>query len=73
MPIKIDLDNLMWEKRIKSISDLSFKSKVSRPTISSWKKGDVSRIELDVLEKLCDALDCEPEDLIKIEKTKDVS
>lgn len=68
MPIKIDLDNLMWEKRIKSISELSEKSKVSRPTISNWRKGAVDRIELDVLEKLCNALNCEVGDLIVREK-----
>jgi putative transcriptional regulator len=68
MPIKIDLDNLMWEKRIKSVSELSEKSKVSRPTISNWRKGSVDRIELDVLEKLCTALDCDVKDLIIREK-----
>jgi putative transcriptional regulator len=68
MPIKIDLENMMWEKRIRSVSELSEKSKVSRPTITNWRKGSVDRIELEVLEKLCTALDCEVSDLIFREK-----
>lgn len=66
MPVKIDLENLMWEKRIKTITELSLKANVSRPTIAKWREGDLGRIELDVLEKLCDALGCEPKDIIKI-------
>lgn len=68
MTIKIDLDNLMWEKRIKSITELSKKSKVSRPTIAKWKNNDVDRVELNVLEKLCDSLDCEIGDLLVLKK-----
>jgi DNA-binding Xre family transcriptional regulator len=68
MPIKIDLDNMMWEKRIKTVTELSEKSKVSRATITNWKKNSVDRIELDVLEKLCSALDCEVHDLVIREK-----
>ena len=68
MPIRIDLENLMWEKRIKTIEELSLKSKVSRPTIANWKKSNVERIELEVLEKLCEALDCDISDLIILEK-----
>lgn len=70
MPIKIDLENLMWERRIKTITELSERAEVSRPTIASWRKGDINRIELDVLEKLCDALDCEVGELVVFEKEK---
>lgn len=66
MAIKINLEDLMWEKRIKSVSELSRKSEVSRPTINNWLAGNIGRVELGVLEKICNALDCEPEDLIKI-------
>lgn len=68
MPIKINLENLMWEKRIKTIKELSEISKVSRPTITSWKNNKVDRIELGVLEKLCSALECDVTDLIIREK-----
>lgn len=66
MAIKINLVDLMWEKRIKSVSELSRKSRVSRPTIMNWMNGNVGRVELEVLDKLCDALECKPEDVIKI-------
>lgn len=68
MAVKVSIEDLMWENRIRSISELSRKSHVSRPTLYKWISGDVDRIELDVLDKLCDALKCEPQDIIKIEK-----
>lgn len=68
MPIRINLENLMWEHRIVSTSELSKKSKISRPTIDNWKKGTISRVELGVLEKFCTAFDCEISDLIVLEK-----
>lgn len=68
MPIRINLENLMWEHRIVSTSELSKKSKISRPTIDNWRKGSVSRIELGVLEKFCKTFDCEISDLIVLEK-----
>ena len=66
MPIKINLEDLMWEKRIKSVSELSRLSRVSRPTLNNWISGEVGRVELDVLEKICTALKCEPKDIIEV-------
>ena len=68
MPIRIDLENLMWEHRIASTTELSKKTKISRPTIDNWRKGKISRVELDVLEKFCDTFNCEISDLIVLEK-----
>lgn len=66
--IKIDLEEIMWQKRIKSISQLAAKSGVSRPTLYRISKGDIHTINVSTLISLCNALECQVNDLLVIEK-----
>jgi putative transcriptional regulator len=43
---------------------LSMKTGISYPTISKYWKGDADAREFEILNKLCDVLNCEPCDLI---------
>lgn len=68
---KIMLDELMWQKKVKSLNFLSQKTKISRPTLQRLRDNRVNGINLDTLEKLCNFLNCEITDLIvKKEKVK---
>lgn len=61
---KIMLDELMWQKRVKSLNYLSVKTKISRPTLQRLRDNEANGINLDTLEKLCAFLNCEITDLI---------
>lgn len=62
--IKIQLEDLMWQNRIKSINQLSEITKISRETLSRLKKNEAIGINLDTLETLCEHLNCEITDLL---------
>lgn len=62
--INFKLSKLMEEKNISKnklcrMTDLRFE------TIQGYYKGDISRIDLYVITKLCDALDCNIQDIIE--------
>lgn len=58
----------MWETmRVKGISQYSLlKSGIDNKTLDSLKKG--KNITLLTLEKLCDILDCTPNEIVKFTK-----
>lgn len=62
------LEDVMWENRIKSINELSEKTKISRYALTSFKNGKSKRLDLATIYTLCVNLDCEIDDLIEIKK-----
>jgi putative transcriptional regulator len=68
--IKIELEEMMWKRRIKSVSQLSRMTGLSRSTITRLLKGEADQIGFDTLEKLCNALQCDVTDLIVRRKDK---
>ncbi|KQL55945.1 MULTISPECIES: helix-turn-helix domain-containing protein [Shouchella] len=64
---RFNLEEMMSKAEIKSISELSSISGVSRPTLHSWKLNQVSRINIPVAEKVCEALNCEMAELISLD------
>ena len=63
--IKCHLSTLMGAKKLK-ISDVSDATGINRGTISRLYHETASRIELDVVEKLCLYLGCEIGELLEI-------
>lgn len=61
--IQINLDKIMQERDITTY-ELSNKGNIRFQTIQSLRKGSVTRIDLEVLSKLCYMLNCKSEDLI---------
>jgi putative transcriptional regulator len=63
--IKIKLQGMMWERRVRSISELARRAGVSRQTVDAlYNRPDkVKGIQFETLESLCRALDCRIEDL----------
>lgn len=62
--IKIKLDNIMKDKNI-STYELSSKANIRFQTIQNLRQETSSRIDLEVLAKLCYVLDCTPNSLIE--------
>lgn len=65
--IKINLDRIMFEQKIK-VPELVEKSGINKNTLYSWQNGKATRIDLSTLDALCTSLDCEPGDLLVREK-----
>jgi putative transcriptional regulator len=48
--------------------DIAERIQVAQGTLSRWVGNRVDRIDLTVLEKLCDYFDCEISDILKLER-----
>jgi putative transcriptional regulator len=64
MPIVVNLD-IMLATRKMSLSELSEKVGLSLTNMSLLKTGKGRAIRFTTLMKLCEALDCQPGDLLK--------
>lgn len=70
MPITINLD-IMLAKRKMQLKELSEIVGVSVVNLSILKQGKVRAIRFSTLEAICEALDCQPGDIIEyISQTK---
>lgn len=68
--IKIKLKAVLAEKGIKQ-KDLVAITGIRQPTLSAMNNNAVKHIPLDVLDKICAALRCQPADLLEyIEDTE---
>lgn len=63
--IKCHLSTLMGERKIK-IADLARKTNTNRGTITRLYHETATRIELDVVDKLCRHFQCEVGDLFEL-------
>lgn len=61
------LDRVMADRKI-SLNELSEKVGVSNVNLSKLKNGKVSAIRFSTLEGICEALDCQPGDILEYEK-----
>ena len=62
--IILRLDRVMADRKI-SLNDLSEKVGVSNVNLSKMKNGKISAIRFSTLEAICDALDCQPGDILE--------
>ncbi len=67
MAVRIYLSELLGKRKI-SQAELSRKTEIRANTINELYWELVERINLDHIEKICKVLDCDIEDLLKIEK-----
>jgi putative transcriptional regulator len=51
-----------------SLNDLSEKVGVSNVNLSKMKNGKISAIRFSTLEAICEALDCQPGDILEYDK-----
>ena len=65
---KINLElNVMMAKRNISLGELAEKVGITNANLSKIKNNKVNAIRFSTLAAICDALDCEPGDIIKID------
>lgn len=67
MAIIVNLD-VMLAKRKMSVTELSEKVGITMANISILKNGHAKAIRLSTLEAICEALDCQPGDILEHKK-----
>ena len=65
--IIINID-VMLAKRKMSVTELTKKVGLTMANVSLIKNGKVKAIKLSTLEKICEALDCQPADILEYRK-----
>lgn len=64
MAIQINID-VMLAKRKMSVTELSEHVGITLANISMLKNGKVKAIRLETLNKVCEALECQPGDILE--------
>jgi putative transcriptional regulator len=64
MPIIVKLDDVLYERRM-SLTELSEKIGITLANLSVLKTGKARAIRFSTLEAICDALECQPGDLLE--------
>lgn len=64
MTIKFNLDRLMFENGNMKVPQLQEKSGVNKNTLYSIYKGEITRVDVSVINRICSALNCQPGDLM---------
>lgn len=62
--IKVKLNEIIKEQNI-SINKLAFRSETQRTQIKAYLKGNIQRVDLSVLSRLCYALECDLSDILE--------
>ncbi len=64
MAIIVRLDRVMADRKVR-LNELAERVGVSNVNLSRLKNGHVSAIRFSTLEAICEALDCQPGDLLE--------
>ena len=68
--IILRLDRVVADRKI-SLKELSEKVGITHVNLSKLKTGKISAIRFSTLEAICEALNCQPGDILEYEKTQD--
>ena len=67
MPIIINLDVILAERKMKS-TELAEKIGITNANLSILKTGKAKAVRFSTLEAICEALECQPGDLLEFRK-----
>ena len=67
MPIVVKLDVMMAKRKI-SLGELADKVGITQANLSILKTGKAKAIRFGTLEAICEALDCQPSDILEYVK-----
>lgn len=67
MPIILRLDRVMADRKT-SLNDLAARVGIANVNLSKIKTGKVSAIRFSTLEAICEALDCQPGDILEYKR-----
>ncbi|WP_422038144.1 helix-turn-helix domain-containing protein [Roseibium sp.] len=70
MPIIIELDVMLARRKMRS-KELAERIGITEQNVSLLKSGKVKGVRFDTLEKICEALDCQPGDILVFERQED--
>ena len=70
MKIIVNLDVMMAKRKI-GLMDLSEKINITPTNLSILKNNKARAIRFETLAKICNALDCQPSDILEFEGDKD--
>lgn len=65
MPILVKLNVVMAERNVKS-RDLAAYVGITEANLSLLKQGKVKGVRFETLERICEFLDCEPGDILRM-------
>ena len=68
--IILRLDKVMADRKM-SLNDLAAKVGISNVNLSNIKTGKISAIRFTTLNAICDALGCQPGDILEYSQTED--
>lgn len=67
--IIIDIERVLTEKGI-SKTQLCYACRLQRTQLNNYCKNKVSRIDLNTLAKMCDYIECDISDILRLEKAE---
>jgi DNA-binding Xre family transcriptional regulator len=70
MKIKLNIKKIAKDRGIKTAYRLQRQANLSPSNASRLYNDNIKQISLDTLGKLCEALKCEPSDILVVEKSK---
>ncbi len=66
--IVVQLDVMLAKRKMRS-KELAERIGITEANLSLLKSGKVKGVRFETLEKICDALECQPGDLLEFRKT----
>ncbi len=70
MPIFVKVDDMLHQRRM-TLTDLSEKIGITMANLSILKTGKARAIRFSTLEAICEALQCQPADLLEFKPTEE--
>ena len=67
--IVINIDVILAKRKM-SVTELTERVGLTMTNVSLIKNGKVKAIKISTLEKMCDALDCQPGDILEYRREK---
>ena len=64
MPIVVNLDVMLARRKMRS-KELAERIGITEQNVSLLKSGKVKGVRFDTLERICEALDCQPGDILE--------
>lgn len=68
--IVINLEALLAEKGV-SKTQLCYQCRLQRTQLNNYCKNKVVRVDLHTIAKICDCLECEVDDILKLERDEE--
>ena len=67
MPVVVKLDDVLYERRM-TLTELAGKVDITLANLSVLKTGKAKAIRFSTLEAICEALNCQPGDILAFEE-----